>query len=677
MHARSKRRTSGTALAVLGWMTLAICGGFGADASLPGLLHYQCRLTSPTTGEPLEGEIQLAFAIYESPDESAYRWSESKLLQVENGLVSTLLGDSNPIPSALFNGQDLWLGITVGKDAEASPRQRIAPVGYALFSGDTSQLAGEAGDFYRNASNLNAGTLPTDRYSAYQDLAVEGRLVGNVGTDILLRDVGDTRYWRVGGNSVSANATLGITSNHTLDLVAGNIRFFRLAPHAEGPNIIGGYVGNAVTNGVYGAAIGGGGGDGSLNIVTDIYGVIGGGRRNQAGDGEGTVFSASNATVGGGNNNKASAQNSTVSGGVLNVASANAATISGGDGNIAQAEYSTVGGGRDNQANNPAAAVSGGRSNQASGDYATVSGGLENLVSQSYATVSGGYLNVAYGVQSTIGGGYNNTAGGYKSAVGGGSVNMAIGVNSIIPGGEYNRTDGNYSFAAGRRAKANHDGAFVWADSQNADFASDRNNQFKVRAAGGMQVVAQSSGANPAALRVESTTTNGVGAFISQQSSDATLVAVNRGTGNLLRAFSGSTGGDLVFRVENNGAVHALSFTPSSDRNLKENFEPVDVQAILDRVARMPLATWNFKSEDCAVRHIGPTAQDFKAAFGVGANDVSIATVDADGVALAAIQGLYRRARDLEAENSALKERLDSMQSRLATLERALGISLD
>jgi hypothetical protein len=64
----------------------------------------------------------------------------------------------------------------------------------------------------------------------------------------------------------------------------------------------------------------------------------------------------------------------------------------------------------------------------------------------------------------------------------------------------------------------------------------------------------------------------------------------------------------------------------------------------------MPIRTWAYRSEDSTVRHIGPTAQDFRAAFGLGDGDKAIATVDADGVSLAAIQTLVRRVVQLEAQ---------------------------
>jgi hypothetical protein len=100
-----------------------------------------------------------------------------------------------------------------------------------------------------------------------------------------------------------------------------------------------------------------------------------------------------------------------------------------------------------------------------------------------------------------------------------------------------------------------------------------------------------------------------------------------------------------------------------SDRGLKERFAPVDSQAILARVCRLAVETWNYRGQDPAVRHMGPMAQDFAAAFGVGADDRRIDLVDANGVALAAIQGLAERLRAQEAEIRALRAEL----RRLAT----------
>jgi hypothetical protein len=80
-----------------------------------------------------------------------------------------------------------------------------------------------------------------------------------------------------------------------------------------------------------------------------------------------------------------------------------------------------------------------------------------------------------------------------------------------------------------------------------------------------------------------------------------------------------------------------------SDRNVKRGIEPVDEQAVLETVAELPVSTWSYKSDDPAVRHLGPIAQDFYAAFGLGDTDRAYNAIDAHGVALAAIKALYER----------------------------------
>lgn len=78
-------------------------------------------------------------------------------------------------------------------------------------------------------------------------------------------------------------------------------------------------------------------------------------------------------------------------------------------------------------------------------------------------------------------------------------------------------------------------------------------------------------------------------------------------------------------------------------------------QEILEKLAALPISTWNYRWDPPEVRHLGPMAQDFAAAFGLGTDDRSIHTIDASGVAMVAIQALYRRVADLEAALEALK----------------------
>ena len=110
------------------------------------------------------------------------------------------------------------------------------------------------------------------------------------------------------------------------------------------------------------------------------------------------------------------------------------------------------------------------------------------------------------------------------------------------------------------------------------------------------------------------------------------------------------------------GSVEAFSFVETSDRSAKENFSEINPRLILDKLAAIPIQTWNFKEEPDAVRHMGPMAQDFRAAFNLGKDDKHIATVDADGVALAAIQGLYQLMLEKDKQIGQLQRQVRQLQ---------------
>jgi hypothetical protein len=107
-----------------------------------------------------------------------------------------------------------------------------------------------------------------------------------------------------------------------------------------------------------------------------------------------------------------------------------------------------------------------------------------------------------------------------------------------------------------------------------------------------------------------------------------------------------------------------------SDRNVKKNIAPADTKQILDKVAQLPISTWTYVSEPSAIRHLGPMAQDFHASFGLGDDDRTYNSIDAHGVALAAIQALERvvaeqgkRIEKLERDNRRLEQKLRSGDS--------------
>ena len=127
------------------------------------------------------------------------------------------------------------------------------------------------------------------------------------------------------------------------------------------------------------------------------------------------------------------------------------------------------------------------------------------------------------------------------------------------------------------------------------------------------------------------------------------------------------------------GPVHAPGFIETSDRHAKANFSSVNPRAVLDKLAAVPVQTWNYKGEPDAVRHMGPMAQDFRAAFQLGADDRGINTVDAAGVTMAAVQGLYqlsqekdKRIERLTQEAEALRSEVDELKDRLRRLEEAV-----
>jgi hypothetical protein len=193
--------------------------------------------------------------------------------------------------------------------------------------------------------------------------------------------------------------------------------------------------------------------------------------------------------------------------GVLNTAAGEHATVSGGENNDADGKWSTAAGGIANQASSVAATISGGSSNHVGGSFAnSIGGGFANSAGSGDHsggnTIGGGYYNGAgagtYSFGNVVAGGSYNSAGvddhSNSNTIGGGRDNRAGGVGihgATIPGGAFNRAAGNYSFAAGRSAKANHTGAFVWGDARSGDKTSSAADEFNVYADGGVRLFAE------------------------------------------------------------------------------------------------------------------------------------------------------------------------------------------
>jgi len=451
---------------------------------------------------------------------------------------------------------------------------------------------------------------------------------------------------------------------------------------------------NNATNGVF--AVVGGGQDnaastnystvsgGSQNSSSADYATVGGGLQNAA--------SGVSATTGGGYNNNALAEGATVAGGRNNDATAPTATVAGGDNNIAGGESSAVVGGSDNNAVGSQSFIGTGNNNDAFGSYAVivsgknntnggpfgfigsgyrntntgaygfVGSGEANIVDADHAAITGGRLNTAAGSQAFIGGGGGNiidsgaafsvVSGGQSNAVGlsssnafvgggsfnfveagtdvtiaGGSFNKARGVGATVPGGAYNDAFGDDTFAAGVQSKATNTGSFVWGGTLGVDTTSTNDYSFTVRAPGGVR-------------------------FITTTATDS-------------------------LEITNTGGVNGVALAPGgtawqtlSDSNAKTAVKAVDARAVLAKIKELDVTEWEYK-HDPKRRYFGPMAQDFHEAFGLGSDDKTINTLDADGVLFLSVKGLVEELKERDEVIEELKTKLESFEQRLNSLPPA------
>jgi len=211
---------------------------------------------------------------------------------------------------------------------------------------------------------------------------------------------------------------------------------------------------------------------------------------------------------------------------------------------------------------------------------------------------------------------------------------VAIGQNAWSDGdaavaiGYRATADADYSMAFGYRASTNgHTGAKVFSDASTTDsIEAVANNEFAVRAAGGFR------------FRSNATLTNGC-----------------------------------------NIAAGGASISCASSRTLKENFAGVDGEDVLTRMRAIPVNTWNYIDEGRQSRHMGPFAEDFWSAFGLGVEPKAIGHLDIDGVNFAGVKALDARTttqagqiQALQAENAALRNDVETLRAQNAAFEARL-----
>ncbi len=284
----------------------------------------------------------------------------------------------------------------------------------------------------------------------------------------------------------------------------------------------------------------------------------------------------------------------------------------------------TVGGGEYNGVDSLSSygAIDGGdRNGIADAFEGTIAGGGSNVVTGADGAIGGGASNGASGTYGTIGGGFNSRASGAFGTVAGGESNQASGQYAMVPGGQGNVAHGEGSFAAGMGSNANDNGDFVWSDvaSGATPISVTGDNEFLARARGGVTF------------------------YSSANLKSGVSLAPGSGTWSSL-----------------------------SDRNAKTGIVAVSDDGILAKVAALPISEWSYSTER-GVRHVGPMAQDFYAAFNVGEDDRHITSIDEDGVALAAVKALDARQMALKTELAGKNAAIRALQLEDARLQRRVA----
>jgi hypothetical protein len=134
-------------------------------------------------------------------------------------------------------------------------------------------------------------------------------------------------------------------------------------------------------------------------------------------------------------------------------------------------------------------------------------------------------------------------------------------------------------------------------------------------------------------------------------------------------AFKIKRGSNTTMNLDTSGNLNIAGvLNAASSVAVKRDMVPVDGADVLTQLAALPVSTWRYKEDETEAQHLGPMAEAFHAAFGLGADDKHIAPTDMAGVALAAIKALQQTVQEKDAEITDLQERMAALEEKVGKL---------
>ncbi|HWD18527.1 MAG TPA: tail fiber domain-containing protein [Verrucomicrobiae bacterium] len=602
--------------ALLAGSAAAWLAGNAFAQTVPPLVNYQGRLSNPD-GSPLPaGNYTLSFRIYDAAVGGALVWGpeifdgqaalgHGAQIPVVDGYFNALLGPTDTAAVSLTNAfaaSNRFVELTVADHAAISPRQQFLSAPYAFQAANAASVGGQP-----------AATIAVGIGAANAAASV------NTPSAIVKRDgSGNFSAGTVTATSFSGGGG-ALTGLNASQLTSGTVPDARLSANVglqNGTNVWTG------TNRIAGVLVA----TNANNILTGtLTGSITGSAASFTGSLGGDVTGPQSGTT------------------VASVGGQTAASIA-----TATTAANTAAAG-----NSPGHLVT----RDGNGDF---SARIITATLAGSATSAGSFTGLLGG---DVTGSQGNTTiasvGGQSAAAVAGAVVTVNNATSADDGGAIVSRDGGGSFSAGTVSAA------------------------AVNASGAVSAGSFSTSGTISAGSIGSVGNVLVGTGLSTSSLEIGNSLATGSTPNLDFHFGVGSAQDYNVRLENgaNGqlVIYAIgastplakfngtgltvngTFVSASDRTIKTNFQAVAQQEALQKIAALPITTWEFTNAP-GTRHLGPMAQDFKAAFGLGDDDKHISMTDEVGAALAAIQGLQAELKDRDAKIADLERRLTSLE---------------